>query len=458
MLNISNQSISDNIDLKKFKTFKLIRKSRVHNVTVVLVGIFLLGILLAMFLPWTQNINAKGYVTARLPEQRPQAIQSVITGRLEKWYVQEGQYIKKGDTIIFLSEVKSDYFDPQLIVRTTEQLEAKSQSVVSYEQKVIALKDQYNALAAALSLKRAQTKNKIQQAYNKVSIDSIDLSAIQFNLDIAKNQFSRTQDLYDKGLKTLSALQEKKLKLQATNAKYSVQKNKFLNQKNNLSNLTIQLLLIEKEYTNKMAKSQSDIQTALSAKFESISATSKLKNKLSNYNERQKLYYVTAPQSGYLNKTLKKGIGETIKGGTDIVTITPRNYDLAVEIYLRPRDLPLLNINNKVQIRFDGWPAIVISGWPESSTGIFTGKIIAIEQFISENGYYRVLLSPDKTIKEWPKKLRMGTGADVFIFLKNVPIWYEIWRKLNGFPLDYYDKDDKIKKETKRKAPIKSIK
>ena len=167
MLNISKQSISDNINLKNFKTFKLIRKSRVHNVTVVLVGIFLLGILLAMFLPWTQNINAKGYVTARLPEQRPQAIQSVITGRLEKWYVQEGQYIKKGDTIIFLSEVKSDYFDPQLIVRTTEQLEAKSQSVVSYEQKVIALKDQYNALAAALSLKRAQTKNKIQQAWIK---------------------------------------------------------------------------------------------------------------------------------------------------------------------------------------------------------------------------------------------------------------------------------------------------
>ncbi|MEZ4980233.1 MAG: biotin/lipoyl-binding protein [Saprospiraceae bacterium] len=52
------------------------------------------------------------------PEHRPQTIHSTIAGRIEKWYVQEGQLIKKGDTIVHLSEIKTEYFDPMLVERT----------------------------------------------------------------------------------------------------------------------------------------------------------------------------------------------------------------------------------------------------------------------------------------------------------------------------------------------------
>jgi hypothetical protein len=120
----------------------------------------------------------------------------------------------------------------------------------------------------------------------------------------------------------------------------------------------------------------------------------------------------------------------------------------------------LLGVGNNVRLRFDGWPAIVISGWPESSTGVFSGNIVAIDQIISENGYYRVLISPDKAEKDWPQKLRVGTGANAFILLNNVPIWYEIWRQLNGFPPDFYknEKEQQKGQEIKRKAPLKSVK
>jgi hypothetical protein len=293
-------------------------------------------------------------------------------------------------------------------------------------------------------------------------MDSIDLVAYATNLSIAENQLSRTSQLYEKGLKSLTEFQEKELKVQSANAKVSVQQNKLLNQKNALANLKIELLTVEKEYADKLAKSQSDQQSAFSSKLESVAATSKLRNQLSNYNERQKFYYITAPQSGYITKTIKKGIGETIKEGTDIATIMPDVYDLAVEVYMKPQDIPLLNIGIDVRLRFDGWPAIVISGWPESSTGVFTGKIVAIDRFISENGYYRILLSPGDINKDWPERLRVGTGANAFILLNQVPIWYEIWRQLNGFPPDFYQKesddDDTGKTEVKRKAPLKSVK
>jgi hypothetical protein len=40
--------------------------------------------------------------------------------------------------------------------------------------------------------------------------------------------------------------------------------------------------------------------------------------------------------------------------------------------------------------------------------------------------------------------------------LNDVPLWYEFWRQLNGFPPDFYE-ETKMEK-LKLKAPIKHLK
>lgn len=458
MLNISDNRIDQHVDKTRYKSFVLLSKKRRRSFVVLISVVAIILFFCGLFLPWTQNISAKGYVTTRLPNQRPQAIQSVISGRLEKWFVREGDFVKAGDTIVFISEIKPEYFDPNLLERTGEQVDAKSQSVQSYDQKMTALRKQYRALQESQQLKTEQTRNKILQARNKISIDSIDLIAQKGNLEIAKNQYERTEELNQKGLKSLSDLQEKNLKLQQAQAKVQVQENKLLNQKNQLQNFQLELRAIVNDYADKLAKSQSDLQSAASARLEAVAGTAKLKNQLSGYNVRQQYYHITAPQDGYITKTLKKGVGEIIKEGTDIVTVMPAEYDLAIEIYVKPQDLPLLSPGNRSRIKFDGWPALVISGWPEASTGIFTGEVVAIDRMISDNGFYRILISPHPKEKDWPENLRVGTGTNTFILLNNVPIWYEIWRQLNGFPPDFYKEDKSKPGEIKRKAPLKSVK
>jgi adhesin transport system membrane fusion protein len=63
------------------------------------------------------------------------------------------------------------------------------------------------------------------------------------------------------------------------------------------------------------------------------------------------------------------------------------------------------------------------------------------------------LVSPDKNDKTWPTALRVGGGAYSMLLLKDVPIWYELWRNVNGFPPDYYktnkDSDKTTAKEKK---------
>jgi adhesin transport system membrane fusion protein len=439
MLNISNNSINNEVPLKNFISGKhVLNKSYYKYFNRFLLVFALIGLII-LFLPWTQNITGNGFLTTLMPSQRPQTLQSQIPGRIEKWFVQEGDYVKKGDTILKISEVKSEYFDPELLSRTQEQIDANQGSSVAYSNKQIALDNQIKALEQELLLKRSQLENKILQAAFKVSNDSIKLVAAKTNTEIALSQFERVRDLEVLDLKAVREVEDKKLKLQEAQANEIAQANDFENSKNLALNVALERLEVETSYMDKISKAQSELFTAQSNFYNAKEKGSKLSNTYSNYSRRSDLMYITAPQNGYINKTIKGGIGETFKEGEKLLGIMPADYELAVETFVNPIDLPLLHIDEKVRIQFDGWPAIVFSGWPNVSYGTYGAKVVAIETFISDNGKYRVLLAPDPDDHDWPTAIRVGSGARTFALLEDVPIWFELWRQLNGFPSNYYN-------------------
>ncbi|NDV15186.1 HlyD family efflux transporter periplasmic adaptor subunit [Muricauda sp. TY007] len=439
MLNISsNNKLNEKVDLTGYKAGKKVFHKRHYKQFNRFLASFSIIVLLMMFLPWTQNISGRGYLTTLTPDQRPQTIQSPIPGRIEKWYVREGDYVEKGDTILFISEIKSEYFDPDLVERTGQQIKAKTMSVTSYQEKVKALNQQIRALNQELGLKLEQARNKLMQSKLKVESDSIDLEAAKTNILIAQRQYDRTEKLQEEGLKAVTDVEEKRLKLQETQAKLISQENKLLASKNNVINAQVEINRVRAEYSDKISKAQSDLYTAQSNQFDSEAQVTKLENQYTNYEMRNKMLYIRAPQNGYITKAIQSGIGETFKEGAQLVGIMPSDYDIAVETYVDPIDLPLIHVDEKVRIQFDGWPAIVFSGWPNVSYGTFGGKVVAIENFISPNGKYRVLLAPDEEEAPWPKDIRVGSGASTMALLEDVPIWYELWRQLNGFPPNYY--------------------
>lgn len=393
---------------------------------------------IALFLPWTQNISGTGSVTTLKPDHRPQTVHSIIAGRIEKWYVQEGDFVEKGDTIMFISEIKDEYFDPNLVENTKQQVDAKKLAVNSYGSKVGALEMQMGSLEREKQLKLEQAQNKIRQSELKVKSDSMDLEAVKTQLRIAETQFKRAQQLNKEGLKPLTDVEEKRLKLQESEAKIITQENKLLTAKNELINAKVEINRLIAEYAEKISKADSDKFTALSNQYDTEAQVNKLENQYANYSIRNGMYYIKAPQSGYVNRALQAGLGENLKEGTPIVSIMPSGYDIAVESYVDPMDLPLISRGEKVRVWFDGWPTIVFSGWPGMSYGTFGGRIVAIENFISPNGKYRILIAPDEEEQKWPEQLSIGAGAQTIALLDTVPVWYEIWRTLNGFPPNYY--------------------
>ncbi|WP_426090949.1 HlyD family secretion protein [Flavobacterium sp. DSR3-2] len=448
MLNISDNRTKLQ-PLDRFATVKNLTNRPHYKILNKIIAVVSIIAVTALFLPWTQNISGSGSVTTLKPDQRPQSIQSVISGRLEKWYVQEGDFVKKGDTIVFLSEIKEDYMDPNLIQNTKNQIDAKKQSLQSYSSKVTTLSGQIEAIEREKVLKQEQAQNKIKQSRLKIESDSMDLVAVKTQLKIANTQYNRSVQLNKEGLKPLTDIEEKRLKLQEVEAKIITQENKYLTSKNELINAKVEINRLSAEYAEKVSKANSDKFTALSSQYDTDAQVNKLENQYANYSIRNGMYYIKASQNGYINRAIQSGLGETIKEGTPIATIMPSQYDIAVETFVNPIDLPLLSKGEKVRVWFDGWPTIVFSGWPNMSYGTFGGEIVAIENFISENGKYRVLIAPDKNEDKWPKQLSIGAGAQTIALLHNVPVWFEIWRTLNGFPPNYYKPTTKTTKEKK---------
>lgn len=438
MLNISKNSIADQVDRQKFKALHLAETRTSGRVLLRMLVFFGTLGLIVCFLPWTQNIRTDGRVTTLRPDQKPQTIHSTIPGRIEKWFVMEGDFVHAGDTIVYISETKEDYMNPDLLQNTGDQLASKELSVLSYMEKVKAVDVRIDALLKTGALKLDQAKNKLRMAQLTILSDSADFEAAQMNEAVAKEQLQRMEKLYAQGLKSLTDLESRKVMLQKVQAERISKENDLLSSRNELLNAEMELLSISAQYRDDVAKAESEKYGTLSSMYDAEAAVTQLQNRFMNYSVRTGLYYVTAPQDGYITKAARGGLGELIKEGESLVSIMPAYVDLANEIYVRPIDLPLLAVGEKIRMQFDGWPAIIFSGWPNTSYGTYGGIIFAIDNFTSPDGRYRVLVAPDPEDHPWPAALRVGSATDNMVLLQEVPIWYELWRQFNGFPPDYY--------------------
>ncbi len=423
MLNFSKQRIDKMVPQDRLYSLRALKTPSAGKILAKwLMGIMLIFFLM-LFLPWQQNIRGTGKMTALNPMNRPQTVEAVIAGQIRKWHVREGQFVNKGDTVITISEVKEKYFDPKLLFRLEEQINAKTGSIGSKEQKANALRRQVKALRDAMRIKIEQSRAKME--------------AERFRFQNAENQFQRNKQLFAAGNIPLTKFQDIEYKYQGSQADYL--------------NAKIELDRVEAEYLDKISKAESDLSNTQADLFDTQAVVSKLRNEFANMQIRNNQYQVLAPQNGYVVKAMMAGIGETIKEGDAVCTIMPQASDMAVELYVKAMDVPLLSKGRKVRVEFDGWPALQFSGWPSVSVGTFGGIVEVIDYVNSKPGEFRILVIPDTEDQRWPSQLRVGSGIKGWVMLEDVPVWYEIWRQLNGFPPSLYEEplDEAIQHNSK---------
>ena len=427
---MTQRSTVPSLDELPLNTARLLQAQSSYRGVLTWLGGIGVVLLLVLFLPWQQNVQGKGKVSALSPQDRLQLLTSRIDGRIEKWLVPEGAFVKAGTPIIEISEIKDEYMDPRLGERTGEQLSAKENANRGKLGKAEALSRQIDALERSLTFKN-------QQARNKVTLYSAAVEQAVLEDSLARDQYRRREALYTSplGLTSLNDLQAARMRQQSAAAK-------LVEKRNELLNATVDLEGIEAEYDEKIEKARGDRLATLADVDEGRGEVSKLRNKLASLDVRRSYYRIDAPQDGYLVKAVKQGVGEVVKAGEAVATVQPVAKRRAVELSVRPMDVPLLQRGSKVRLIFDGWPALQFSGWPSVSVGTFGGQVAVIDQVASADGSFRVLVTPDSTDEAWPEQLRLGSGVYGWAALQNVRVWFEIWRQLNGFPPSIKPTDD----------------
>ncbi len=144
---------------------------------------------------------------------------------------------------------------------------------------------------------------------------------------------------------------------------------------------------------------------------------------------------VKAPVTGTIIRRRTGQESVQVKDGQRLAVLIPKTKSRAVELWLQGNDIPLIRKGQSVRLQFEGWPAIQFSGWPSVAVGTFAGKVTLVDPIDNGQGYFRILIEPEKG-SNWPgaQFLRQGVRVHGWVLLSRVKLWYELWRRANGFP------------------------
>ncbi len=432
----------------RFPAMHLVRSSWLARFIARVTCLLLIGLgLAAIFLPWQQTSRCEGEVVARLPQLRRQVVTSSTKGVVSamKKDLMEGSLVSEGEIIMELDAISKDQleltrqqersllqkldFAKTILLNSEEQVITEranlERSIEAYEADVKASQAKWRQADADVEAQKRVYDQAIKdlEVAEKLKGDAIPFIEYQraVNREGAEEQkLRKTHEAEDE------AFQEKVSKEQNLASKKKEVEGKII------------------ELGSKVAKSQSEITTI----------TKDLQDVLAKLGELDRLK-IRSPSSGRIQAILGQVGTNTVKEGDKLFEVIPDTSDLAVELSVRGLDLPLIHVGDEVRLQFDGWPAIQFVGWPSVAIGTFGGRVIAVNPSDDSKGNFKIIVGPDpddpKQVK-WPdsRYLRQGVKAKGWVILNTVPLGFEIWRQLNGFPPTI---DKSMPSEEKAKDP-----
>ena len=366
-------------------------------------------VLAAFIMPWQQSVRGTGRVIAFNPLDRRVNIEAPVEGRVRQVYVVENQVVRAGDLI---ADIQDN--DPNLLANLRLQHDAAVARRAAALQRIEDLRQQVSSqeLAKTQAIDAAQQRgsseefvceaNRINERRMAQLVETGDVSQRDYelaklafdssrtNLAAAKAVFERTGRDYD-------------ATMAGTNASRSSAEGDVAAADRDMAVVDIQLA-----------------KTAQQA--------------------------VIAPRDGIV-LSVSASEGAYLKPGSAICVVIPNSDARFVEAWIDGMDMPLVAPRevradgtevpgSRVRLQFEGWPAVQFVGWPSVAVGTFGGEVVSVDATDDGAGRFRIVVASDPSDEPWPgvRFLRQGVRAKAWVLLRNVPLWQEIWRQLNGFP------------------------
>ncbi|MAT16525.1 MAG: toxin secretion protein [Planctomyces sp.] len=416
-----------------------------------------LGFIFVSVSPWQQSVRGTGDVIAFAPAERQQTLEAPIKGRIISLGegIFENAFVKKGDMIAVISDIDSDYLSrlesslnasqQQVIASETllqasrRNLEAALTVVTSFEEQLKTYERVKEQIVASAEAAVEASRSKLEAEQQQLIEHEAALAQIQADYD-------RQKTLFEENIVSQLKYQEAERKLREAEAKVAKAKayikaaQSDLEGKQNDRIAKEQKAQIDIDYAKaSLRKANADVAKAESEVAKAESEVRKIEKDLLDGETklaRQQNQEVRAPFDGFVTQITPNQASQILKEGDPICVIVPETSDRAVQIWLDGNDAPLVEPGRHVRLQFEGWPAVQFAGWPSVAVGTFGGEVVSVDATDNGMGMFRVLVRPDPSDNPWPKDrfLRQGVRANGWVILENVPLWYEIWRNMNGFP------------------------
>ena len=411
----SNMTLASNhqVDMDRSPLRELHAPRVVHRMALWLVFLFPIFMLTMAFVPWQQSAVGSGRVIAYAPAERAQNVEAPISGIIVAWAVVEGDLVRAGDPIVELADNDARY--PE---RIEAQREAAAASLAAAERGLTAKLAQYEAVLASRDYKLSEMDAKIAEEERKRVGEEAEVETARFNAD-------RTETLFAEGLASERSAELARLGLAKAQAS-------LLARDATLSAAQRARRTAEREAEAKIQSAQADVQDAEAKLAKARADLADKETSVARLEQR----IVRAPRDGVVLRVQGGPGGAQVSRGDLLVELVPETESRAVEIKLDGNDVALVQPGDPVRLLFEGWPAVQFVGLPGAAGGTFAGRVAFVDATDDGSGKFRVVVTPDPQESNWPDhgRLRQGVRAKGFVLLATVPLGYEVWRQINGFP------------------------
>ncbi len=423
-----------------FPALQMVRTGRyVRIVARITLWTLIFAIAAMIFVPWRQTARGTGVVVALDPQERPQPVLSPTKGVVSyvKPDLREGSYVEQGDVLVRMTPFAVQgimQLETQITSLKAKEEAAKSSKEVA-ERAVEFQLESGRRMAESLEQELEAAKQKLEQARDEVD-------SVKAELADKENQLRIAEEIAAQGIIPQEELFSKRQSVQMAQAKVRKAENAVEEMTSAVESkrTEIESKLQEIEIKNQQAEQYVlEIQQKINTIEKEIVD---LQNKRSEFDRLE----VSAPRSGFIQQWYGVAGSDTVKEGDQLFVIVPEATELAVEMKVTGNDMPLIQEGDPVRLQFEGWPAVQFVGWPSVAIGSFGGKVNRVFPTDDGNGFFRVVVTPDNHFARedgWPddRYLRQGVRANGWVLLNRVPLGYEIWRQLNGFPPVIADKE-----------------
>ncbi|NGZ60219.1 MAG: ABC transporter permease, partial [Nitrospira sp. LK265] len=374
----------------------------------------LLFLIVLEFVPWTQTISANGRVSAYTPYDRPQKIESRITGRVKAWHIFEGVKVKKGELIGELEDYDPTFMAPEIIPLFEQRraaLEQTRQAALSradqLNKRIGEMKKLVQAAVPAAEARVVEADNKVREAQQKVEQYKIDVHTAQLNVD-------RHRQLVRDGLVSQRELE---LTIQteiSTKAGLQAAQAALLAAEQARSSLSFGRDQVTADVQQRLMEAIAMRDNAVAEAAKATESLADISYRQQGVQQRIEAARLIAPMDGTVVKMARVGVNETVRQGDNLVTISPLATDPAIEMTAEGLDSPLLKPGRKVRILFFGVPAIPLPAWPSLMAGTRGGVIKVVDQIDDGKGNYRFWVVPDPDDPQpWPDQSQVRQGTKV---------------------------------------------